>query len=210
VRGFGDVDGHYVLRRARAGVAIWAGGGIRIGVIAGHGPAAACGGGALLHRRRPRPRSTRPQRRPERPLVAEADPASAPLASRQQAHLPPRWRAGGGHAILVPHRHDPAVALARHERLASVLDVSRCGALDPAAIPHDAVRRPDAGDFDAVLGLPRSTAGAVEDPAQARSRYVDAQRLAQILAAQVDRAYRRATRSGGRRRAHPFKPLAKP
>ncbi len=123
---------------------------------------------------------------------SRADPRAAPVAAGEQAGFPEGVRAFAAAVSLVPRLDPPPGAFPRNEGTPAVGDLSCRVGLDPAAVPQ--VGRPAAprGDADAVGGLTRAApAVSCKFPAQPGSRIVHAERIDQVVAAQLGWAGRR-------------------
>jgi len=112
--------------------------------------------------------------------------------------------------VFVPHLHLPPALHAGGQRLPRVLDEDGPVRRHLAGIPEVAFlvvqERPAARHEDPVAGLPeaaRVRIGRLQAPAQPRARDVEAERLAQVLGAEIDRRPRGPEtlrkRSGGRK-----------
>ena len=132
-------------------------------------------------------------RRVLRGRLVQPDPFPMPIGRVEQSHRPARRLAPSRRlARVVPHPHLPKALLLRAQRLACVADLDGLVCVDLTAVPQVALVGLElvavAGDQDlvAALGL---TAGSVltrvQDPAQARLQRINAQRVFQILAAQL-------------------------
>ena len=121
-----------------------------------------------------------------------ADPIGLPIPGLKQAHRPYRRLAPGGFApVLVPDLHHPIAALVRDKRLALINGADGLVARGLAGVPKVALAPAEellaAGDQQPVSRLPLPALTGLNDPAQARRGFVNAERINQVFAAEICR-----------------------